>query len=62
VDLENPLLLTHPPEDTRAVVRGSLMRRIAETGDSYEIDWHRIGYGNAEAVLLLDPFQTVSGR
>lgn len=62
LDLESPLALTQPPKDTRAVVRGTLMRQIAESGDSYEIDWHRIGYGSAESVLLLDPFQTKLGR
>jgi proteasome accessory factor A len=56
--LEDPLALTTPPMDTRAVVRGTVMRRIAATGGTYEIDWHRIECGSAEAMVMLDPFQT----
>jgi proteasome accessory factor A len=50
-----------PPGDTRAGMRGALMRRIAETGQPYEIDWHRIDYGTAKPVVMLDPFQTELG-
>lgn len=60
--LDDAVTLTHPPKDTRAAVRGLLMRRVAETGAPYEIDWHRVEYGSAEPVVLLDPFQTEVGR
>ncbi len=56
--LDGALALTHPPQNTRAAVRGTLMRRIVESGEPYEIDWHRVGYGSADSILLLDPFQT----
>jgi proteasome accessory factor A len=60
--LDDPLTLTQPPKNTRAVVRGALMRRIAGTDAPYEIDWHRIEYGNADPVVMLDPFQTEFSR
>lgn len=60
--LDDPSALTQPPKDTRAAVRGTLMRRIAKSGTPYEIDWHRIEHGSGEAVVLLDPFQTDVGR
>ena len=47
-----------PPADTRARLRSTLMRRIAETSDDYEIDWHRIEHDSGESVLLLDPFES----
>jgi proteasome accessory factor A len=47
-----------PPSDTRAKLRSSLMRKIAETSGDYEIDWHRIEHDSGESVLLLDPFET----
>jgi hypothetical protein len=60
--LEDPAALVHPPEGTRAAVRGVLMRRIAERGEPYEIDWHRIEDGSATPFVLLDPFQNQLGR
>lgn len=55
--LDDPSTSDHPPGNTRAAVRGRLMRRAAASGEAYEIDWHCVGHGT-EALLLLDPFQT----
>lgn len=55
--LEDPAALAKPPQDTRAAVRSRIMRRIAESGEPYEIDWHFIERGSADPVVL-DPFQT----
>jgi proteasome accessory factor A len=60
--LDDTATMTEPPKDTRAVLRGALMRRIAVTDKPYEIDWHRIEHGNAEPMMLLDPFQTEVSR
>jgi hypothetical protein len=38
------------------------MRNIATTREPYQINWHRIEHGSADPVMLLDPFQTHSGR
>jgi hypothetical protein len=54
--------LTHPPKDTRAAARSALIRRIAVTGQAYEIDWHRIDCGSAPPVIMLDPFQSQHSR
>jgi proteasome accessory factor A len=56
--LEDEATLNLPPGDTRAAIRGKLMRKIAESGQPYEIDWHQIDYGQANPIVLLDPFQT----
>jgi proteasome accessory factor A len=56
--LEGEAVLKQPPEGSRAAVRGKLMRRIAEGGESYEIDWHRVEHGKADPIVLLDPFQS----
>ena len=55
--LDDGAMLTKPPEGTRAAIRGLLMRRIANGGEPYEIDWHRIEHGSTDPVVLLDPFQ-----
>jgi proteasome accessory factor A len=55
--LDEPSSLVKPPRGTRAAVRGQLMRRIAESDESYEIDWHRIEHGSEGPFVLLDPFQ-----
>jgi proteasome accessory factor A len=59
--LADEIDVNQPPGDTRAGVRGALMRRIAASGQPYEIDWHRIDYGTAKPVVMLDPFQTELG-
>lgn len=60
--LDDEAALGEPPADTRAAVRAKIMRRIAVSGEGYEIDWHRIEQGSGDAVVLLDPFQTKLGR
>jgi proteasome accessory factor A len=60
--LDDAATLTQPPDGTRAAVRGKLMRRIADSGEPYEIDWHRIEHGRADPVVLLDPFRTEVGH
>jgi proteasome accessory factor A len=60
--LDDASTMMKPPSGTRAVVRVKLMRRIAESGEPYEIDWHRIEHGSATPLVMLDPFQTQSTR
>jgi proteasome accessory factor A len=52
--------LSTPPANTRAVIRSRVMRRIAQSRESYEIDWHRIESSGEDPVILLDPFATRS--
>ncbi len=59
--LDDDDILMRPPEGTRAVLRSTLMRRIADSGEPYEIDWHRIEWGTGAPVALFDPFQTRVG-
>jgi proteasome accessory factor A len=56
--LDDEAILKQPPEGSRAAVRGKLMRRIAESDEPYEIDWHRVEYGKRDPIVLLDPFQS----
>jgi hypothetical protein len=55
--LDDPLATKSPPSGTRAAARSALMRRIAASGEPYEIDWHRIEHGDGSPSLLLDPCQ-----
>lgn len=58
VDIENRDPLDTPPEGTRATLRASLLREIAENGEPYKVDWHRVERGNGEPLVLFDPFQS----
>lgn len=58
VDPDDRHALDTPPEGTRAALRGALLREIAENGEPYKIDWHRLERGSGEPLLLFDPFQS----
>ncbi len=51
-----------PPDDTRAFVRGDLMRRILENDLLYYVDWDRVEIPNQWRRRMDDPFDaTLSG-
>lgn len=54
--LDGDEALEDPPQGTRAAARGALMRRIAESGEPYTIDWHHVERGNHGSTRLIDPF------
>ncbi len=56
VGLEDPLALVTGPGDTRAGWRTQIMRALAASGASYEIDWDRIEPGEGGAIEMPDPF------
>lgn len=56
--LDDPAALTDPPANTRAFARSRIMRRIAQSREAYEIDWHRIESDRGDTIVLLDPFAT----
>jgi len=58
LDLEGPEPLHHAPAGTRAILRSLAMRRLADSGGPYEIDWHVVQTEDRPPLVLLDPFQT----
>ena len=56
--LETPEPLYDAPTSTRATLRSQAMRRLADSGGPYEIDWHVVQTEDRPPLVLLDPFQT----
>ncbi len=56
-DLDDPDALEKGPKDTRAGLRGNVLRQLAEGDDYYEVDWERVD-STGGSVMMLDPFQT----
>lgn len=50
--------LMTPPADTRAAVRGAMMRRIREEDLPYMLDWDAVCIMSERTWYLRDPFQT----
>jgi hypothetical protein len=48
-----------PPEDTRARIRGEVVRRLSRAGTKYAADWIRIhDLEHHRELDLADPFET----
>jgi hypothetical protein len=49
----------HPPRDTRAGIRGDVVRRLSEAAISYHAEWTSIyNVGAGQELDLMDPFET----
>lgn len=50
--------LQESPRETRAHIRGKLMRQIVSRGSRYMLDWEGVVEEEGDTVVLLDPFQS----
>lgn len=57
-DDDDSAALRKGPADTRAGWRGTLLRRLADSNDYYEIDWDRIDLVEGSSISMADPFQS----
>jgi proteasome accessory factor A len=48
----------HPPQDTRARIRGEVVRRLSAAGVVYGAEWTRIYEKDGLQLDLSDPFET----